>query len=170
MIYLYFRSNDGKTNTSFARGQKMYNCSTVKGGYLDSIKSQAENDFIFSLINASAYWSGGAGPWLGGVQDLASEDYTEPDGGWVWANNYEPENFEPMVYTNWYGSEPNNDGGYENVTHFCTEGESLVPSSYWNDRASNIPCSAFVIEYNIPEPATILILCLGGLILRRKER
>lgn len=140
-----------------------------RGGYLAAIESQAENDFIFSLIDNPTYWDGGAGPWFGGAQDLASPDYTEPDGAWVWIYDYQNVNFQPMIYTNWYrGEEPNNSGGYENVTHFCTEGASLVPSPYWNDRPSNIPCNSFVVEY-VPEPCTLLFLGLGGMILTRNK-
>ncbi len=145
-------------------------------GYLASIQSQAENEFIFSLINNPVYWNSGTGPWFGGIQDIYSEDYYEPDGAWVWSNEllsptipFNSTTYESMAYTNWYGLEPNNGGGYENVAHFCTEGTSLDPSPYWNDRASNIPCSSFVIEYNVPEPATIFLVSLGGLILRKKK-
>lgn len=140
-----------------------------RGGYLASIKSQAENDFVFSLISDPIYWNSGAGPWFGGGQDLLAQNYSEPAGGWVWVNDYDRAHFEPMVYTKWYGSEPNNSGGYENVTHFCTEGSSQAPSPYWNDRASNIPCVGFVIEY-VPEPATLSLLALGGLAMIRRRR
>jgi len=43
------------------------------GGYLTTITSQAENDFVFSLIDSSFYWYQRpgtdklAGPWLGGT-------------------------------------------------------------------------------------------------------
>jgi hypothetical protein len=141
----------------------------LRGGHLATIQSQAENNFIFSLIDNPIYWSGGAGPWFGGGQDLNSANYTEPGGAWVWVNNYAQNIFEPMVFTNWYRGEPDNDGGYENVTHFCTEGTSLDPSPYWNDRPSNIPVNSFVVEYNTPEPCSLVLLGLGGLLLRRKK-
>src|SRR6266436_6654963 len=40
------------------------------GGYLATITSSAENDFVFSLVNSPAFFSGfnGSGPALGGVQ------------------------------------------------------------------------------------------------------
>jgi len=43
------------------------------GGYLATITSQAENDFVFKLVDSSRYWyqrpgSGRlAGPWIGGT-------------------------------------------------------------------------------------------------------
>jgi len=46
------------------------------GGYLVSITSVEENDFVFSLIDASCYWQVGGsndqiymGPWTGGALD-----------------------------------------------------------------------------------------------------
>lgn len=52
------------------------------GGYLVTITSQAENDFVFSLIDDAAYWNPSfnlRGPWIGGFQQIRSP---EPDGGW----------------------------------------------------------------------------------------
>ena len=44
----------------------------ARGGYLASITSEAENNFVFSLIDSPIYWFfDGAvyfGPWLGGLQ------------------------------------------------------------------------------------------------------
>jgi len=98
------------------------------GGYLATITSQTENDFVFSLINSDLYWyqrPGSvqrlAGPWLGGTQDGGSP---EPDSGWHWVTD------EPMGYSNWSPGEPDNKGN-ENALHF---GESVgvrVPT--WDD-------------------------------------
>jgi hypothetical protein len=101
-----------------------------RGGYLATLTSQAENDFVFGLIDSSRYWyhrpgSGlWAGPWLGGYQPFGS---MEPDSGWLWISD------EPFVFTNWSPGEPDN-SGEENALNF---GES--PSgrlSTWNDLAA----------------------------------
>ena len=101
------------------------------GGYLATITSQAENDFIFSLVDSSIYWylrpttNRLAGPWLGGTQDFNSQ---EPDSGWHWVTD------ETMNYLSWSPDQPDNQGGNENALHF---GESLltrVPT--WDDASS----------------------------------
>ena len=101
------------------------------GGYLATITSQVENDFVFSLVDSSIFWymrPGNrhlAGPWLGGTQDFASQ---EPDSGWHWVTD------ETMDFVNWYPGQPDNQGGNENALHF---GESLltrVPT--WDDASS----------------------------------
>jgi len=149
-----------------------------RGGFLASIQSQDENDFIFDLVNNPVYWDGGTGPWFGGLQDIDADDYIEPDGAWIWSNKsvhpsvpFSSITFEPMSYSNWYGLEPNNEGGYENVTHFCTEGASLIPSPYWNDKPSNSPCNSFVVEYEVvPEPCSLLLIGCGCLFLRETRK
>jgi hypothetical protein len=50
-------------------------------GYLATVTSQAENDFINSnLPGATQYGQ----TWIGGYQDLSAPDYSEPAGGWRW--------------------------------------------------------------------------------------
>ena len=101
------------------------------GGYMATITSQAENDFIFSLVDSSIFWylrpatNRLAGPWLGGTQDFDSQ---EPDSGWHWVTD------ETMDFVNWSPGQPDDQGGNENALHF---GESLltrVPT--WDDASS----------------------------------
>jgi hypothetical protein len=64
-----------------------------RGGYLVTIRSQAENDFLFdTFLRNSSYWILGfdppyegqaAGPWIGAYKE-SSED---PNQGWQWLNN-----------------------------------------------------------------------------------
>src|SRR5215467_4176510 len=53
------------------------------GGYLATITSPEENEFVFSLVNNSAFFSAynGSGPALGGFQ---LEGSAEPADGWSW--------------------------------------------------------------------------------------
>ena len=139
---------------------------TEAGGYLATITSAEENDFVHILaVSNPDFWhtSGLYGPWLGGFQPEGSP---EPAGGWQWVTG------EPFVYTNWSITNPDNgNAGTENRIHFH---DGITPEPYtakWNDLPSDYseggrnPCS-YVIEY-IPEPATLLLLGLGAVMLRR---
>jgi hypothetical protein len=96
------------------------------GGYLATITSQAENDFVFALVDSSAYWfrrpdSSWAGPWLGGKQPFGAP---EPDSGWEWIDG------EPFSYSNWTPGEPDNQGS-ENALNFGESASGRIPT--WND-------------------------------------
>jgi probable HAF family extracellular repeat protein len=67
---------------------------TNRGGYLVSILSQAEQDFLYSTFGSQPYL------WIG-FTDTAVE------GTFAWTSG------EPTGYTNWYPGEPNNDQGIE---------------------------------------------------------
>jgi hypothetical protein len=100
------------------------------GGYLATITSPGENNFIFGLVDYSRYWyprpgTGKlAGPWLGGTQDFGSP---EPDSGWHWVTN------ETMNYRNWTPGQPDNQGD-ENALHFGESAGVRVPT--WDDLSS----------------------------------
>jgi hypothetical protein len=121
------------------------------GGYLATLTSQAENDFVFGLVDSSAYWyhrpdSDWAGPWLGGRQRFGS---TEPDSGWEWAGG------EPFGYGNWSPGEPDNQDG-ANVLNFGESPSSRL--STWNDlSAADDSIRGFVIELSA-ESTTIGLL------------
>lgn len=63
-------------------------------GHLAVITSQAENDFVFSLVDGD--YTDASGGWLGGKA---------PE-GWLVG----PEAGDPFTYENWGGIEPNNEG------------------------------------------------------------
>lgn len=131
---------------------------TQAGGYLATITSEEENDFVFALIDSPEYWYSSynlRGPWIGGIQEPGA---VEPGGGWTWITG------EPFVYTNWDATQPNNFTHNENRLHFGNQ-PTRVP--YWNDVTEDFPeIKAYVVEY-IPEPATAALLALGALLVRR---
>lgn len=117
----------------------------MEGGYLASITSAAENDFVFNLVNASEFFSAdnGDGPALGGFQ---REGSAEPNGGWCWVSG------EPWNYHNWLRSEPNNGRsrfGTEDRVQFYS-GIPSTPAATWNDvnRHDVNSSIAYVVERN----------------------
>jgi hypothetical protein len=116
---------------------------TLAGGYLATITSQQENEFVFGLIGADpACWRtlGDVlymGPWLGGYQP---EGAPEPAGGWLWVTG------EPFEYTAWLSVEPS--GPIEDRLHYM--GREGAPDAAWNDRPNYDAWGpvAYVVEYD----------------------
>jgi len=141
------------------------------GGYLATITSQEENNFVFNLINYDVFWrsvpanlpawsASFVGPWLGGFQPEGS---SEPRGDWQWGTG------EPFSYANWDIMQPDNYPifGDQDYLHF---GWQPLRASKWDDSWDNqppfVPIS-YVIE--IPEPVTLSLLGLGGLALLKRR-
>jgi hypothetical protein len=126
-------------------------------GRLATITSQAENDFVLSLIPVSAP----EGFWLGGYQTGGPE----PSGGWRWITD------ESWDWTNWDAGEPNNAAGSEDFLEIYP----WEKNGRWNDNRDDQTywTSGYVIEYvPIPEPSVFALLSLGTaavLIFRRRK-
>jgi len=127
-------------------------------GYLASITSQEENDFLFGTV-------------LNGIDDPL---YTFQDqfltGGFWDGNNWKWTSGEVYSYTHWSAGEPNNLS--ETVISMWGE-DAGTPSTtrypgYWNDTRSNIGLYS-IVEWGtavppsspIPEPTTALLFGLG---------
>ena len=97
------------------------------GGYLATPLSDEEDSFTFRVGNRPGAWNLSLGPWLGGYQDVASADFSEPAGGWQWVTG------EPWQFTNWQSPQPDNGGsaGDENRLHY------IGFSRNWNCTASS---------------------------------
>jgi hypothetical protein len=141
------------------------NAATAAGGYLATITSSAENDFVAnSVINSQAFWFQSAnnhGPWIGGFQPAGS---TEPAGGWTWVDQTGAATAEPFTFTNWAAGQPSNDSGIEDSLNYFKSGTGL--SNTWNDEAnSNTFVRSFVIEFNsnpAPEPSGIAVVGIAS--------
>ncbi len=134
-----------------------------RGGDLATITSGPENGFVFSLINESQYWHEGTywmGPWIGGYQQENAQSPTE---GWGWVTG------EAFDFTAWAPGQPNDAGivnGIQDRIQFW-HGSGINPT--WQDVfQDNLITQSYVVEY-VPEPTTLLLLGLGGLMLRRKR-
>jgi hypothetical protein len=93
----YYRSTSSMTWTAARQA-----CANM-GGYLVTVTTPAENNFIFNL------WSDG---WIGLTDEVV-------EGQWRWVTG------EPYTWGNWNSGEPNN-AGNEDYTQFVSNGK-------WND-------------------------------------
>jgi hypothetical protein len=123
-------------------------------GYLATITSPSESTFIAQLASQA---DPAESIWVGGFQPIGSP---EPAGNWQWVTG------ELWDYTNWNFSEPSNHPPNEDALE-------LRPENYgdqWNDESHETIRYYYIVEYSVPEPATILLLALGGLVLRKHRR
>jgi len=115
------------------------------GGYLATCTSSAENDFVFSLVNTSEFWTGSGtntnwGPWLGAYQPEGS---AEPAGGWRWVTE------ETWRYAAWLSGQPNNSGGENRVHYYVVVGQARAAT--WNDIGAGTLVKGYVIEFGLAE-------------------
>jgi hypothetical protein len=106
------------------------------GWHLATITSEAENEFVFGLIDDPAYWAEVGvlgGPWIGAFRTSNSSD------DWQWVTG------EAWSYTNWAVNQPANDGY---VLHYLSM--TLDPAPTWNDSDGGWP--SFVAEKCPPCP------------------
>jgi hypothetical protein len=98
------------------------------GGYLASITSRAENDFVYSMIagdieffelgfDSRTGYSYKTGPFFGLWQDPGAR---EPAGGWRWRNG------EDVSYTNWASHAPNEDRPGQNNAQYFADAKGRV--------------------------------------------
>ena len=114
------------------------------GGYLATITSEAENKFVFELIDSLKYWGVGGpfgtGPFLGGA-------FTAKKPGWQWANNE-----GGFAFTNWAPGQPDNPED-EKRLHFFSDGKSAKRQGVWDDLSATSKQYGFVVEYASPAKA-----------------
>jgi hypothetical protein len=95
------------------------------GGHLATISSQAENEFVFSLLGGRDLI------WIGGRQPAGAP---EPAGNWGWITG------EPFDFTAWAAGQPNNDGDEDAIRY----GSSTEPT--WNDSEHGAVNNGYVVE------------------------
>ena len=100
-------------------------------GYLVSITSKAENDFLINNLGGDLIRN----TWIGAFQPPGS---VEPAGGFQWVSG------EAWNYTRWYTGEPNNANNNENVLSFVGQPYAL---GFWND-CPDSDLRGYIVEYS----------------------
>jgi len=135
----------------------------ARGGYLVTITSKEENEFLSTTWGSSLL-----SHWTGGLQPPGSP---EPGGGWTWVTG------EAFVYSNWDGGEPNNDGGAENRIELSSN--TTGDGNAWNDVPDDVTRDGYVIEWDeasVPLLGTwgigalLALIAAAGLITLRQYR
>jgi Lectin C-type domain len=121
--YLLIEENLDWT-TARERAEKIYY--NGKYGYLATLTSQAENNFVASLLGEKRAWLGGHQP----------DPQPNPNAGWFWVTE------EIWSYTDWAAGEPNGSGKSENALSFVGGGYGL-----WNDQKKEVQLPIFVVEF-----------------------
>jgi Lectin C-type domain len=142
---IYVRGGNGHFYEAWALSSTWTNANywaTNRGGYLATITSRAENDFIFNFIkdktnNLSRHklWEQTApgwtwGPWVGG--------YRGADGSWSWVTG------EPFAFQNWVPGEPDN---LATQVHLAGTGVAFKPGDLWDGIDPSLAMPGYVIEY-----------------------
>lgn len=127
-------------------------------GYLATLTSAEENDWVWNNVLSGPhphyrYY------WLGGYQSPTDQG---PANGWQWVTG------EPWAWTNWNTAEPNDYLGHaEDYLQFQEDAK-------WNDTTVNnmLYNNGYIIEYAVPEPASISLAGLGlfGLAVFKRKR
>lgn len=125
-------------------------------GYLATITSQAENDFVRQKLNADA-WIGASDDYsyinaATGASTYANQAAAE--GKWYWVSGpvgekgvqFSNGNTNPTatnsMFMNWNGAEPNNSGSNEHYAELFASGGNV---GKWNDLPNN--SLGYVVEY-----------------------
>ena len=122
---------------------------TARDGYLATVISLTENNFVYSLVTDTKYWfRDGAnnmlGPYLGGLKN--------EQGNWTWVTG------ETWSYAPWGFQQPNNFLGIENRINYLGIAGS-TDNSFNDYPQSQAQIFGYVVEWNIqpvPEPPSYL--------------
>jgi hypothetical protein len=141
--YYEYVSNGGSISWSTAKTAAEARTYYGQSGYLATITSQEENDFLAQKLAADA--------WIG-----ASDATTE--GAWYWVTGpageqvqFSSGNYPSMtsvggMYNNWNSIEPNNSGSGEHYAEIYCSGGTL---GKWNDlKVDDASVTGYLVEYN----------------------
>lgn len=146
-------------NPSSQPAAQSQSAAAALGANLVVMNDAAENANVAAALNASAYsgqtiWIGYQRTGAGAGTFFASDGTTGP---------FPPSNGNPLIYQNWAGGEPNDNGFGDtdwlgNCDYDCQNGEQCVqiyPDGQWNDLSCG-DNSISVIEVNLCPEITVV--------------
>jgi hypothetical protein len=147
----FYETISSSGNWSSAKSKAALRSYYGKVGYLATMQSAAENNFIWKIMNSAA--------WMGASDDFAqinaavgSTKYANQSASeqkWTWVTGPEAgtqfSNHRTKIsgqYSNWNGGEPNNSGRSEHVGQFYSSN-----GGRWNDLNISGSLSNYLVEY-----------------------
>ena len=107
-------------------------------GYLASITSAEENDFILGEFGGGVPVLGGPGSWIGRFEHLGTADPAE---GWMWVSG------EAFDYADWATLQP--DGVLtQDAIRFVGSNGGFTPTVNWEDAESTATSPGYVVEFD----------------------
>jgi hypothetical protein len=143
--------------STWSQAEALAASSTFDGvpGYLATITTQDEDNFILARINQDG--------WIGGSDDPAEGQWhwaTGPETGLQFWNGEATGTPVGGQFSNWYSGEPNNQYSMNNPPDTmsssspygenCAEIRVVEDSGQWNDEACNSPLPNYVVEFGAP--------------------
>lgn len=149
----YYQYIPGSTNWNNAKTNAATKSLFGLTGYLATITSQEENDFIRSKLQSDG-WVGGSDDYMHVNAALGSSTFANQsavEGKWYWVtgpekgtpisvNNGSPQSVNGS-YMNWNPNEPNNSGNEHYMQLFSAQ------NGRWNDLGSGSILSGYVVEF-----------------------
>ncbi|MEX0924473.1 MAG: PEP-CTERM sorting domain-containing protein [Candidatus Paceibacterota bacterium] len=125
-------------------------------GHLATITSVEENLFLYDTFGSDALDH----KWLGGRQLSTASG---PEDGWGWITG------EQWDYTNWGTGQPDDNLVSEERLQFDAQYITASEGVGWNDADKDLQFG-YVVEYPVPEPASVTLLAIGSTLLLRRRR